>query len=77
MDSLGYGANILGPSVGAFADLEKDGIIKTFVDFKELSSIIESNLKADSLSHQKNLDHFLVNHTWDKFANFLQKQLHL
>jgi len=36
MDSLGYGANVIGPNVGAFADLAKDGIIDNYYDLDEM-----------------------------------------
>lgn len=75
MDSLGYGANILGPSVGAFADLGNDGIIETFSDFEEIPDKIEICLKANKITQQKKLNDFLEGYTWEKFAIYFQNHL--
>ena len=75
MDSLGFGANILGPSVGAFADLAKEHIIETFLDKNDLSKKIKKTLQADEPSRQAILKSFLIEHTWDKFAAHIHKQL--
>ena len=75
MDSLGFGANILGPSVGAFADLAKEHIIETFLEKDDLSKKIKKALQADESSRQAILNTFLIEHTWDKFAAHLHKQL--
>jgi len=76
MDSVGYGGLVIGPNVGAFGDLKKKGILETYQNFNELiakaDQILsgnESKIKAD------NLDQFLKDHTWDKFAEHLSNKL--
>ncbi len=69
MDSLGYGANIVGPFVGAFADLAKEGIINTYSDFPDMFRVIDDQLNDDGqIVLQENINLFLENNSWDKFA---------
>ena len=75
MDSLGYGANIVGPRVGAFADLSKLNIISTFQTFDEMVPIIDKEMKVSPAERSKKLDTFLAENTWDKFAEKLNKIL--
>ena len=69
MDSIGYGANIVGPDVGAFSDLAKDGILSTFSGFDQLIPIIDTQLNKDNFkkSNEK-FNIFLSDNTWDKYA---------
>ncbi len=69
MDSIGYGANIVGPDVGAFSDLAKDGILSTFNGFEQLIPIIDMQLNKDDFKeNSEKFDIFLSNNTWDKYA---------
>jgi glycosyltransferase involved in cell wall biosynthesis len=69
IDSLGYGANIVGPHVGAFADLADDGIITTFNDFPEMISKIDGQLEnSESKSQITNLERFLNENSWNGFS---------
>jgi beta-1,4-mannosyltransferase len=69
MDSLGYGAKVAGPHVGAFADLAGEGIIKTFSGFDELDHVIESSLNVSDLTDgNQKLEKFLKENSWEKFA---------
>jgi len=72
MDSLGYGANIVGPHVGAFADLAGLNIISTFHNFDEMVPIIEKEMKVTPADRSKKLDAFLSSNTWDKFSEKLR-----
>jgi glycosyltransferase involved in cell wall biosynthesis len=69
MDSLGYGANVLGPNVGAFSDLAKDGIIDIYQDFEEMAHKLESQIKNSTAIRKKSLDNFLVENSWEKYAD--------
>ena len=69
MDSLGYGAEIIGPDVGAFHDLEKEGILNTFSDYSALISIIDKQLQEkDRIATKNKLEIFLKENTWNKFS---------
>jgi beta-1,4-mannosyltransferase len=75
MDSLGYGAKVVGPHVGAFADLAEEGIVKTFPGFEGLEDAIQSSLEASGLNeNNQKLNGFLSANSWDKFA---EKIFHL
>lgn len=69
MDSLGYGANIIGPNTGAFADLAKEKIINAYNDFPEMFKIIDEQLMDTSKTiPEEKLNKFLADNTWNKFA---------
>jgi len=68
MDSLGFGANIIGPHVGAFADLAEDGIIHTFKDLSESISLIEEECSQPVNDASAALDKFLAANSWSAFG---------
>jgi beta-1,4-mannosyltransferase len=69
MDSLGYGARVVGPHVGAFADLAEEGIIKTFSHFEELKIVLENSLNAGKTGDDnQQLESFLQENSWERFA---------
>lgn len=72
MDSLGYGANIIGPNVGAFADLANEDIINTYSDFPSMFKIIDEQLNDEGkkIPNEK-IDKFLVDNSWKKFADLI------
>ncbi|MBM3435405.1 MAG: glycosyltransferase [Bacteroidetes bacterium] len=72
MDSLGFGANIIGPDAGAFKDLSKEHLISTFTDFDDLISKIDHQLAEINESDSRaNISEFLKENSWDKFAENL------
>lgn len=76
MDSLGYGANIIGSDTGAFGDLAQEGIINTFTDFPEMFKKIDEQLDGKSeINNNKKLEDFLFNNSWDKYAINILKLL--
>lgn len=69
MDSLGFGANVIGPDVGAFADLDREGILKTYSNFEEIIPIINKQIeKTESERDDKKLIEFIKENSWDKLA---------
>jgi len=74
IDSLAYRARVIGPNVGAFADLGEEEIIDTYKDFSEIPDILD-NLKNNKASNPEKMDAFLRNHTWQKFARSFKKAL--
>jgi len=75
MDSLTYGATIVGPAVGAFNDLRELDLIETYTDFNSLISVVDQELESadENLSRQKKLSEFIVANSWDQFALTLLK----
>ena len=75
MDSMTYGATIVGPAVGAFKDLQELGLIETYTDFNSLLSVVDQELEAtdEKLARQKKLSGFIAENSWDQFAHALLK----
>lgn len=71
MDSLGFGARIIGPNVGAFADLKKEGLIRTFNDFADLVSILDDELYSANNICKDKVMFFLSDNSWFKYAEKL------
>lgn len=70
MDSFTYVDKlIIGPHVGAFADLANDGLIYTYHNYSELTQMLKdiTTLKKDP---DRRID-FIKNNTWDSFANLI------
>jgi glycosyltransferase involved in cell wall biosynthesis len=68
MDSLGFGAHIIGPEVGAFADLSKENIIRTFKNFEDAIKIIEKESRQPDQKGQTKLNQFLAENSWPVFG---------
>lgn len=70
MDSLGYGANIIAPHVGAFADLSADGIIRTFDDFPDMIGKIDDQINdSESKDTMERLGRFLDENSWNSYSD--------
>lgn len=64
MDSLSLGANIIGPSKGAFKDLFDEGICSVYDDLNDLPNIKERFSGVNKSAIQL----FVNKHSWDDFA---------
>ena len=75
MDSLTYGATIVGPSVCAFNDLHDLGLIETYTDFNSLISVVDKTLLStieNSSKHTK-LAEFILANSWNEFSKTVLK----
>ncbi len=72
MDTLSYNNYVIGPNVGAFRDLNEEGLIDTFVDFDNLIEKLENGLLNKKLDSGK-LDTFIENNSWENFGSWLCK----
>jgi len=68
MDSIGFGANVIGPDVGAFSDLAKEGIIRIYKNQDEIIPLINSQLNGRNSYSQETITSFLYENSWDKYA---------
>ncbi|MCG8699621.1 MAG: glycosyltransferase, partial [Bacteroidales bacterium] len=68
MDSLAYRNVVIGPNVGAFADLSEEKLVYTYEEYNEIATIIE---KAGAENTSKKLEEFLKDNTWKKFSENL------
>jgi beta-1,4-mannosyltransferase len=77
MDSIGFGATAIGPEVGAFNDLAKEGIITTYKNQDDIISVINNQPNGNRTIPENNMDTFLKENSWNKYAenvhNLLQK----
>lgn len=69
IDSVAMGGLAIGPSKGAFCDLEKEGVCLTYSSYDELFSILLSDHPKNSVAS------FLEKNTWDRFADLLNELL--
>lgn len=70
MDSLTFGAQIIGPETGAFSDLAKEGIIESYTDYEDLVKKIDKCLNKN-FSNDAFLKKFLTDNSWRNFSNKL------
>jgi len=66
MDTLSYGAQIIGPNIGAFKDMQKLGLIKTYNHYEEIIDIL--NHISDIGQDNKCLLRFIENNGWNDFS---------
>ena len=69
MDSLSYGKHIIGPDVGVFRDLQKEGLVDTFVDFNMLNKTLENLLKNKNVDKNK-LTQFINKNSWEELGSW-------
>jgi beta-1,4-mannosyltransferase len=73
-DSVSHGATIIGPDTGAFSDLGRAGIIKTYTNFQELLSVLD-HIDQQEFSNKNIITEFIMTHTWEKFSESFAKKL--
>lgn len=74
MDSIGYGGRVVGPHVGAFADLQRLGIVRTFRGMDDLFDVIDSVLSSDDgRSDGLSAEAFITDNSWDRFGERVQR----
>jgi glycosyltransferase involved in cell wall biosynthesis len=75
MDSIGFGATVVGPYVGAFADLSKEGIISTYHDTVDLFAVIDGLIAKQENYHTPQMEDFLKANSWEEFAKNIHQLL--
>lgn len=70
IDTLELKANIIGPNVGAFKDLKKEKLIYTYENYNDIINLINSF--NNNIYINNNIDEFISNNTWNKFADFVK-----
>lgn len=64
MDSLEYGAQVIGPNVGAFQDAKEEGICFSYTNYFDIISLIDSSASNDSAS----IINYVRCNTWMRFG---------
>jgi glycosyltransferase involved in cell wall biosynthesis len=75
MDSIGFGANIIGPNVGAFTDIKKEGVIETYDNFDDLIDKIDSELERPYTRDGKQIVSFINDNSWKVFVEKVGKAI--
>ncbi len=77
IDSISYVAKVIGPNVGAFAELANAGIIKTYDSFNDLKILLEQINQWDDSFISERINDFINAHTWAEFSMAFEKRLKL
>jgi glycosyltransferase involved in cell wall biosynthesis len=75
MDSLSYGATIVGPAAGAFNDLNELGLIETYSDFQSLREVLNRLLASsgEDFSRHHRIREFMAANSWSEYSKMIQK----
>lgn len=65
--SLNFGKHIVGPNSGAFSDLEKHGIVRTFSSFKDIENVF-----VDDDAPINSIKGFISTYSWSAFARIVK-----
>ena len=68
MDSLSFGAKVLGPRVGAFMDMEEEGLAGTYHGYDELIDRMEALKDGEDTERMKKLEAFIERSNWKAFG---------
>ncbi len=71
MDSISFGAKVIGPDTGAFKDLAGEGIVETYRDFEDLVIKIDRSLSKNISIDKVKIQAFIEDNSWEKFAERL------
>jgi beta-1,4-mannosyltransferase len=75
IDSVAYGARVIGPGVGAFAEMGREGVIRTYDNFGELLELLEQLDHPDDPGYHDRLREYINAHTWPEFSKALGERL--
>lgn len=67
MDSIEYGATVIGPNFGAFKDMKEENVSFVYDDYSGIVEIIKSTKSIDKDKARK----FVEDNIWDKFGDRL------
>src|SRR6056297_10236 len=68
MDSLGYGKNVIGPDIGAFKDLQEEGLVTTYADLNDLIEKIDKCLGSSGKTSREKLKNFIDKNSWENYG---------
>lgn len=69
IDTIAWGGNPIGPNIGAFKDLNKQGVCLTYSNYEEMINILLSNSTIKNEYREK----FISDNSWESFAFNLYK----
>ena len=71
MDTIAMGGIAMGPNVGAFKDLSKEGICVTYNDYDDMFG----KLQTPSEVSEQYVESFVKQNSWENFAKFVVEHL--
>lgn len=75
IDSISLGAAVIGPNVGAFAELGELGIISTYNTMEDLKILLDQVDQSDPQVIRAKTKEFIDSHTWSEFSKVFEKRL--
>ena len=72
MDTISMGGNPIGPAVGAFLDLEEEGMCAVYHSEQEMVGLLKSN--GNTMSDRRKA--FMERNSWHSFAEFISNLYH-
>jgi len=67
MDTISLGGIPLGPDVGAFKDLAKEGVCLTYMEYRDIVDLVTNNHRLEDKTRKE----FIKNNSWSHFAEQL------
>jgi beta-1,4-mannosyltransferase len=72
MDSLSFGATVIGPDLAAFKDARNEGLITTYQTFEQLVLLLDQALLLPRKMNN-NLQGFIEKNNWSQFAKQIMR----
>jgi len=72
MDTLSYGGIVIGPSTGAFKDLQEEGLITNYETYDDIIRLLNDTGPTE-VENQKILDAFIQWNNWEQFSLKISK----
>jgi hypothetical protein len=76
MDSVSYGAYVIGPNSGSFNDLSDEGLIDIYHRFDEIPEILDKSNPGNRTKSSR-IRKFILDNTWDNFGRKCIKDMFL
>lgn len=71
IDTLTLGGCVVGPNVGAFKDLQEEGVCLTYHSNEELFDLLKNDIAVD----KARISRFIKDNSWANLSNFLAKNI--
>ncbi len=75
IDSISYGAVVFGPDTGAFGEMGRAGVIRTYESLEDLFVLLEQMDQLDNSGIPERISEFIKAHTWSKFGEAFREKL--
>ena len=75
IDSIANRSLVIGPDVGAFAEMGQSGVISTYKDFDDLIKLLDRTDEILASDRIDRITKFIEEHSWSQFADGLKSSL--